>query len=685
MIPIRKKGKFEQPRQFPAEPVFDKAAQPQPPVDPEAPTMVIPQIDAEDPASCPTVRLPEVPQAQTEVPPPVSDGPDAPEKKSKRSGKKLSVGMILGIIAGGLVLALILGMFIYGIVLKSGKTIYPNVYVAGIDVGGMERAEAIEAVSDAVRSSYASSTLTLELPDRTLEFTPDKTNVALDAEEAIDEALALGRSGDPFSAVTSFLSSRVREHYVDLQSALELDTGYIRSVLEEVAAEVESSPSPSIAQYDETAKELVIKVGHPERSLDVDGLYDAVYAAFMSSDFSPMQWGYDEEPTRHMDLQPYFDRYCTAMQDAYYDEETHTIVDSVPGYGFDMEKTLQKLEEAEPGSELVIPMADLEPAVTTQVLEQEMFGTELFATSTEYVVNANRTKNLTLACQAIDGIILNPGDVFSFNNVVGERTAAKGYMPATVYSGGLSLEELGGGVCQVASSIYYCTLHLDLEQVHREPHQYVVTYVPKGMDATVYWGHIDYQFRNTLDMPIRITANTDNGNVNIAFLGAEELDYSVKMETVTLETYPWREVEELDETKEPGYRQVDITPYTGYKVVTYKTILDAQGNEVSRDQEAVSVYSKRDQKVIVGPPLDETPDDPFDPDLWGPGTEDPGTEDPGTDDPGAEDPGTDDPGTDDPGTEDPGTEDPGTDDPGTDDPGTDDPIEDPFAGFGDSE
>ena len=577
--------------------------------DSDAPTMQIP-IVPQDPQSAPTARIPEIPAEEYTA-------PEVPEADAP-SGKKRKVGMILGIIAGSLVLALILGIFIYGIVLKAGKTIYPNVYVAGINVGGMDRETAIDAVDEAVERSYASSTLNVQLPDRTLAFTPDKTNVALDAGEAIDAALNFGRSGNPFSAVTSYFSSRSREHYVDLQSALALDTEYILSTLNEVAAEVESSPSPSTADYDEVRKRLVIQVGYPRRNLNVDELYEVMYTAFTNSDFTPLQWQYDETPTVHMDLQPYFDQYCTPVQDAYYDEENHVIVDSVPGYGFDLEDTLEKLNNAAPGSELIIPMADLEPEVTTQVVEAELFGTKLFETSTEYVVNANRTKNLTLACQAINGIILNPGDVFSFNNVVGERTAAKGYMPATVYSGGLSLQELGGGVCQVASTLYYCTLHLNLEQVHREPHQYVVTYVPMGMDATVYWGHIDYQFKNTLDFPIRILADTENGHVNVTFQGSKKLDYSVNMESVTLAVYPWEEVEELDETKEPGYRQVDITPYTGYKVVTYKTVLDANGEELSREQEAVSSYSKRDQKVVVGPPVDETPEDPFDPDLWNP-------------------------------------------------------------------
>lgn len=582
-----------------------------PSVPEEAATMVIPQLPQEpDPIlEQPTARLPEIPVQQPPEPAPW------PEEKPKKPRRR--IGLILSIVAGSLVLAFVLGVFIYGLVLKNGDFIYPNVYVAKTDVGGMNRQTAIDAVDEEIASTYTSSTLTVELPDRKLSFPPDKTNVALDAEEAIDEAMAYGRSGNPFSAVINYLFPK--EHYVALQNNMDLNTQYIRTTLEQAAAESELSPSPSSASYDEATERLTIEVGYPERKLDVDGLYDVIYEAFSNNDFTTIQWQYDEVPTQHVDLQPYFDDYCTPVTDAYFDEESRTIIDAVTGYGFDMEDVQKQMEEAEPGSTLVIRMGELEPEATTQVIEEELFGVELFAHSTEYVINANRTKNLTLACEAIDGTILNPGDEFSFNNIVGERTSAKGYLPATVYNGGLSVEELGGGVCQVASTIYYCTLHLDLEQVHREPHAYVVTYVPKGMDATIYWGKIDYKFKNTLDFPIRILANTDNGCVNITFQGAEELDYSVKMEETILATYPWQEVEELDETKEPGYRQVEITPYTGYKVVTHKTIYDADGNEISREEEAISVYSKRDQKVIVGP-AEETvdPEDPFDPDLWGP-------------------------------------------------------------------
>jgi len=562
------------------------------------------------------MQLPKVEQPHPA--PPVRKQPSKPVASQKPvSHTAPKMGLLLGIIAGALVLALVIGVLIYGVVLKNGNTIYPNVYVAGINVGGLDRQSATEAVDEAIAASYASATLKVQLPDRTLSFNPEQTNVALDADEAIEEALSYGRSGNPFSAVTNYFSCRSTEHYIDLQTILDLDTDYIRNLIDEVAAEIESEPIPSEVRYDEKAGQLIVTVGYPDRDLNADGLYEVVYNAFMNSDFTPLSWDYDEVPCELVDLQPYYDEICTEMEDAYYDEETHTIVEEVPGFGFNLEAAAQKLTTAAPGSEVIIQLEELEPAVTVEELEEDMFGETLFEHSSVYVNNSNRTNNLTLACKAIDGLILNPGEVFSFNNIVGERTAAKGYLPATVYSGGQSVEELGGGVCQVASTIYYCTLHLDLEQVHREPHQFAVTYVPLGMDATIYWGHIDYQFKNTLSNPIKILANTDNGHVNITFLGIPDTDNYIEMTSVVLETYPWQEVEEFDETKPADYREVAVEPYTGYKVVTYKAIYDADGKELSKEQEAISVYDKRDKKFIVGsaPPDDPWGDEdlPFDP------------------------------------------------------------------------
>ncbi len=535
--------------------------------------------------------------------------PEEPEEEPVRRG--VSGGILAAIVGGALVLLAVVIFFGYGLVLKGGDTIYPNVFVAGINVGGMTSEEAVAAVADAVAASYSSATLDVQLPDRTLSFTPDQTNVALDADEVIAEAMAYGRSGNPFSAVLNYFSCRSNERYIDLQTVLNLDTDYIRNRIDELAQEVETTLSPSKVDVNEAAGTITVQVGYPDRQLDTEGLYEAVYNAFMNSDFTTLTWDYQETPCELVDLTPYYEQYCTEVQNAEYDEETHTISEEVPGYGFDLEAAQQQLATAEPGSTVVIQMEDIEPEVTKLDLSSEMFGTALHKVSTKYAVNSNRTNNLDLACKAINGTILNPGEIFSFNDVVGERTAAKGYLPATVFvTGGASESELGGGVCQVASSIYYCSLFLNLEQVHREPHMYVVDYVDFGMDATVYWGSIDYQFKNTLDYPIKIQANIDGGTVNITFWGPEELDFVVETDYEILETYPWTTVEQVDETKPVGYRERTVSPYTGYKVVAYITVKDLDGN-VLESREVYSTYRKRDQVYVVGP-AEEVPD-PDDP------------------------------------------------------------------------
>ncbi len=552
---------------------------------------------------------------QTAVPPvpptrnPRAVPPEEPEEEPVRRG--VSGGILAAIVGGALVLLAVVIFFGYGLVLKGGDTIYPNVFVAGINVGGMTSEEAVAAVADAVAASYSSATLDVQLPDRTLSFTPDQTNVALDADEVIAEAMAYGRSGNPFSAVLNYFSCRSNERYIDLQTVLNLDTDYIRNRIDELAQEVETTLSPSKVDVNEAAGTITVQVGYPDRQLDTEGLYEAVYNAFMNSDFTTLTWDYQETPCELVDLTPYYEQYCTEVQNAEYDEETHTISEEVPGYGFDLEAAQQQLATAEPGSTVVIQMEDIEPEVTKLDLSSEMFGTALHKVSTKYAVNSNRTNNLDLACKAINGTILNPGEIFSFNDVVGERTAAKGYLPATVFvTGGASESELGGGVCQVTSSIYYCSLFLNLEQVHREPHMYVVDYVDLGMDATVYWGSIDYQFKNTLDYPIKIQANIDGGAVNITFWGAEELDFTVETDYEILETYPWTTVEQVDETKPVGYRERTVSPYTGYKVVAYITVKDLDGN-VLESREVYSTYRKRDQVYVVGP-AEEVPD-PDDP------------------------------------------------------------------------
>lgn len=143
------------------------------------------------------------------------------------------------------------------------------------------------------------------------------------------------------------------------------------------------------------------------------------------------------------------------------------------------------------------------------------YGKVYASYSTNYVNKPKRTTNLKLACKAINGTIIQPGETFSFNKVVGERTAKKGYKEATIFTGSESTaESLGGGVCQVASTIFNAALLGNLQIVERYQHSQRVAYCPLGRDAAIYWGSEDFKFKNNTNYPIKMVMKCENGKVS---------------------------------------------------------------------------------------------------------------------------------------------------------------------------
>ncbi len=172
-------------------------------------------------------------------------------------------------------------------------------------------------------------------------------------------------------------------------------------------------------------------------------------------------------------------------------------------------------------------------AATDNSLEAEDtsdFRNVLFSYGTVHTSEENRINNLQLACDAINGTVLQPGDTFSFNDIVGERTAEKGYKEATVYTTRDDTLVFGGGISQVTSTLYYCCLYADLEIVERQGQIFHDAFIPGGMDAAVYWGSVDFQFKNSTDGSIRIDAYLSEGRVWIELLGIEEPQFKVDLE-----------------------------------------------------------------------------------------------------------------------------------------------------------
>ena len=162
--------------------------------------------------------------------------------------------------------------------------------------------------------------------------------------------------------------------------------------------------------------------------------------------------------------------------------------------------------------------------------EDEEFSDVLGSKTTYYNTSVTgRSTNIRLATEAIDGTVLQPGETFSLNGVVGRRTAAKGYQTAIIFQNGKQVEGLGGGVCQVSSTVYGAVLYADLQVTERSSHQFQVSYTPVSQDAAVYYGSQDFQFVNDTDNPIKIAADASNGSLTVTIYGTKTTEKKVTL------------------------------------------------------------------------------------------------------------------------------------------------------------
>jgi len=167
---------------------------------------------------------------------------------------------------------------------------------------------------------------------------------------------------------------------------------------------------------------------------------------------------------------------------------------------------------------------------TTTTTKGEEFSDVLGSKTTYYNSSVKgRTTNIRLAAEAINGTVLQPGETFSLNGIVGRRTAAKGYQNAIIFQNGKQVEGLGGGVCQVSSTVYGAVLYADLKVTERSCHQFQVSYTPVSQDAAVYYGSQDFKFVNNTDNPIKIVASAGSGSLSVTIYGTKTSEKTVTL------------------------------------------------------------------------------------------------------------------------------------------------------------
>jgi len=554
----------------------------------------------------------------------------------RRSGKCASICIVLMLVIG-----LLAGCG--GVKLEDGF-LMEGVFVAGVDVGGMAKEDALRVVQMEVGDSYSTTPMVIHIGGETIELTPELTGISFHAEAAIEAAYALGREGTAAERKEQQLAAMTTGLHADIIECLTLDTDTVYAALgklcegftgelTQTSYEVKGElPDLFVAEEPAENQVLAVTIGSPAFDFDLDLLYAQVLDAYQAREFE-IEYQCEMTEPDPLDLDAVYAEVCLEPVDAVIDQETYEISAHSYGYVFDLEAAKAELEAANYGDVLEFPFTRVAPAQTTEALSELLFRDELASFSAYQGSSNARATNLRLACEALNGTILNPGEVFDYNTCLGERTAERGYLPAASYVGGETVDTYGGGICQPSSVLYYCVLLADLEVVTRTCHMYISSYIDPGMDATVSWGGPEFRFRNNTEYPIRIDASASGGTVNISLVGTDTKDYYVKMEYKVLDTYGWTtEYEDYSPNNSKGYKDGDVitTPYTGYAVQTYKCKYSKEDDSlISREKEAYSVYSSRNKKVArVEEEEEET--EPTEPEETTPPTTEPPTTEPPT-------------------------------------------------------
>ena len=231
-----------------------------------------------------------------------------------------------------------------------------------------------------------------------------------------------------------------------------------------------------------------------------------------------------------------------------------------------------------------------------------LFTTLLGKASTKLSsTDANRTTNVRLAAEACHGVVLNAGDEFSFNSVVGKRTEARGYKNAKIFMAGEIVDGVGGGICQVSSTLYIAGLLSELEIVKRTNHMFKVAYTPVGQDATVAWGSIDFVFKNNTKYPMYITSKLVGNIMEVEIYGTRQQTEGreVRLESVVLSTTKYETKYKKTDTLKEGVTKVDQAGTNGYTSETYRVILQ-DGAVVVRERVNKSTYRPSSRIILLG-------------------------------------------------------------------------------------
>lgn len=487
---------------------------------------------------------------------------------------------------------------IFALITSYKSTIINGVKIKDIDVSGLTKEEAIFKVSSAFDSKLQQP-FTLKYNDYELEVFPAQFGISFSVEDAVNTAYSKGRCGNIFQNNYEALSSMLIG--ININPAF----SYSEETLDSLCSEMQTNfPDRLVdSNYYIENNNLIISKGKDGVVIDKSKLLSEIiyYINNLYINIPIINIPVEQKTATVLDLQKIYNEVYRAPQDAYYTTNPYVVHPHVDGVDFaiSMEEATKLLEEST--EQCSIALKVLSPNVTTNQIGPEAFPDLLGTYSTTFATsNVNRSTNIRLATQKINGTVIMPGETFSYNQVVGKRTVAAGFKSAAVYAGGEVTTGIGGGICQVSSTLYNSVLLANLEIVERYNHGFNPGYVPAGRDATVSWGGPDFKFKNSRNYPVKIIAKVSGGTISIQIFGLKsDNDYEVEIQSYITSYIKYKTIQKQDATLAKGKTKVIQSGSNGCKAVAYR-ILKQNGEVVSKTLLSQDTYNPHNKIVAVG-------------------------------------------------------------------------------------
>ncbi|MBR3703953.1 MAG: VanW family protein, partial [Oscillospiraceae bacterium] len=378
--------------------------------------------------------------------------------------------------------------------------VFPGVTIADIPLQGLSLTGAQNTLEQQLGAQLENTTVTVSACGEILgSFNQRELGAKAHAAEAALTAYNIGRekgaSGWISNALT--MAKGLLGDRIDLSPTLSYDESALREKVDEMADSFFIDSADAFYELSEDGLYATKEV--TGRELDRDTLVELLRGAQ-----GAVEAPWTEVPGWPLDLQAMADEISSEALPARYDIELGAVVEGQVGVAVDVEAAQYVMDAAAEGERIQLPAEVVYPQMTADELSAVLFRDKLSTFTTYVSGTSTRRGNVKLSGEFVNGTILNHGDVFDYNETVGERTEERGFGKAAAYRNGETMQEVGGGICQTSSTIYCAVLLANLEIVQRANHRFYPGYVELGMDATVSWGGPEFRFRNDTGYPIRL-------------------------------------------------------------------------------------------------------------------------------------------------------------------------------------